>query len=138
MTVFVEQPLALPGSAKHMPACLPEPRHSQEQQQKPHLVCNSTPWQSHKTIVTLSHNHNTMLCQFNKIYYQSSFIFLNLGTAQFQYCVNNSFTLNLSCPSNMQDILVLYEFFCIILASLVPKCGIMRYLRCHLGFSDIL
>ena len=32
----------------------------------------------------------------------------------------------------------LMGFFCIILASLVPKCSIIRYLRCHLGFCDLL
>ena len=58
-------------------------------------------------------------------------MFFDLGTAEFQYSVNISFTLYLSRTSTSRIFFNL--IFSVMLVSLVPKCSIMRYLRCHLG-----
>ena len=61
-------------------------------------------------------------------------LFSNLGTEELQCSVNTSFTLYLYWTSTCRNFFYMIIIF-VVLASLLPKCGIMRYLRFHLGFS---
>ncbi len=61
-------------------------------------------------------------------------LFSNLGTEELQCSVNTSFTLYLYWTSTCRNFFLQIIIF-VVLASLVPKRSIMRYLRCHLGFS---
>ena len=60
--------------------------------------------------------------------------FSNLGTEELQYSKNTSFTSYLYWTSTCRNLFYIIIIF-VVFASLVPKYSIMRYLRCHLGFS---